>query len=133
MLAPRHLHGGFWLVLICGLLIAFAIAGTPVATADEHVQAQPDQASRLKYVDAPEQLILELYVRDVKRSTAFFEQLGFDVVRKEPTFVELGWDDSRLYLEQLPGQPNPPAIMVANLRIMVSDVDRYWKLCQEMK
>jgi hypothetical protein len=54
-------------------------------------------------------------------------------VRKEPDFVELGWDDSRLYLEQLAGQPAPPTTLVANVRIMVPDVDRYWKLCQEMK
>ncbi len=69
----------------------------------------------------------------MKQSTAFYEQLGFTVVRKEPTFVELGWDDSRLYLEQIAGQAEPPATLVANVRIMVSDVDRYWKLCQEMK
>jgi catechol 2,3-dioxygenase-like lactoylglutathione lyase family enzyme len=87
----------------------------------------------MKYVAANEQLIVELYVRDVKQSTQFYEKLGFTVVRKEPTFVELGWDDSRLYLEQISGQADPPATIVANVRIMVDDVDRYWKLCQELK
>ncbi len=87
----------------------------------------------MKYVEAREQLIVELYVRDVKQSTAFYKQLGFAVIRKEPNFVELGWDDSRMYLEQIPDQKEPPATLVANVRIMVSDVDRYWKLCQEMK
>ena len=87
----------------------------------------------MNYVEAKEQLIVELYVRDVKQSTAFYEKLGFAVIRKEPLFVELGWEDSRLYLEQMPGQGEPPATLVANIRIMVSDVDRYWKLCEEMK
>jgi catechol 2,3-dioxygenase-like lactoylglutathione lyase family enzyme len=122
-----------WPVVIGGLAIAFAIASARFAMADEQTQGQPGKRPHLKYVESPEQLIVELYVRDVKRSTAFYEQLGFDVVRKEPTFAELGWEDSRLYLEQLPGQPEPPATVVANVRIMVSDVDRYWKLCQEMK
>lgn len=87
----------------------------------------------MPYVEASEQLIVELYVRDIKASTAFYERLGFRVVRQEPTFVELGWENSRLYLEQVPGQPPPPATLVANVRIMVPDVDRYWKLCRELK
>jgi catechol 2,3-dioxygenase-like lactoylglutathione lyase family enzyme len=113
-------------------MVSSAIACTRPAIADENSQSQP-KASRMKYVEAAEQLIVELYVRDVKKSTAFFEQLGFTAVRKEPTFVELGWDDSRMYLEQIPGQAEPPATVVANVRIMVDDVDRYWKLCKEMK
>lgn len=128
MIIGRHRHRNLWSAFACGLSVGFGFT-IQLAAADEPAQAQP----RSKYVEAPEQLIVEIYVRDVKRSTAFFEQLGFAVVRSEPTFVELGWDDSRLYLEQLPGQPNPPATIVANIRIMVSDVDRYWKLCQEMK
>jgi len=133
MFIRRHLHRNLWPAFVCGLSGFAFTAGIQLATADEPVQAQSDKSPRSKYVEAPEQLIVEIYVRDVKRSTAFFEQLGFAVVRGEPTFVELGWDDSRLYLEQLPAQPNPPATMVANIRIMVSDVDRYWRLCQEMK
>jgi catechol-2,3-dioxygenase len=101
--------------------------------ADENISQHAAQKTGQPYVGAAEQLIVELYVRNVKQSTAFYEKLGFAVVRKEPTFVELGWDDSRLYLEQIPGQPQPPATLVANVRIMVADVDRYWKLCQELK
>jgi catechol 2,3-dioxygenase-like lactoylglutathione lyase family enzyme len=133
MLISRPPPGRYWQVLVCCLsfLIHTPDTCTRFATADE--QSRPAKTSRIRYVEASEQLIVELYVRDVKQSAAFFEQLGFDVVRKEPTFAELGWDDSRLYLEQLPGQPDPPATVVANVRIMVSDVDRYWKLCQAMK
>ncbi len=104
-----------------------------LATAGEPAANPPAKVAGKKYVEAREQLIVELYVRDVKQSARFYEQLGFKVVRKEPTFVELGWDDSRLYLEQIPGQPEPPATVVANVRIMVSDVDHYWKLCQELQ
>ena len=77
--------------------------------------------------------MVELYVRNIKESTAFYEKLGFKILRGEPTFVELGWESSRLFLEQLPGQPAPPATLVANIRIMVPDVDRYWDLTRQMK
>jgi len=135
MFIRELLHLSLWRAFVCGLSIeiVLAVAGIQLVTAGEPVQALGDKSPRPKYVEAPEQLIVEVYVRDVKRSTAFYEQLGFAVVRREPTFVELSWDDSRLYLEQLPGQPDPPATLVANIRIMVSDVDRYWRLCQEMK
>ncbi len=87
----------------------------------------------MNYVEPNEQLVVELYVRNVKESTALYEKLGFKVLRGEPTFVELGWETSRLFLEQIPGQPAPPATLVANIRIMVPDVDRYWELARQMK
>ena len=135
MLTSRPLYDRFWQFLITslGIVIPCAIACTRLAIADEKVRSQPAKAPGMKYVEATEQLIVELYVRNVKQSTAFYERLGFTVVRKESTFVELGWDDSRLYLEQIPGQADPPTTLIANVRIMVSDVDRYWKLCQELK
>ena len=80
-----------------------------------------------------EQLIVEIYVQDVKQSAAFYERIGFNVIRRDHDFVELGWETSRLYLEQIPGQPAPPKTPVANIRIMVPDVDRYWKECGELK
>ena len=86
----------------------------------------------MKYVKSSEQLVVELYVRSIKESTAFYEKLGFKALRREPTFVELGWEDSRLFLEQLPGQPAPPTTLVANIRIMVPDVDRYWDQCTKL-
>ncbi len=122
-----------WIVIPVGTLaiLCGSLDDSP-ARADD--QAPPPTTHPQKqYVDAAEQMIIELYVRDVQRSTAFYERLGFTAVRKEPTFVELGWDDSRIYLEQIPDQPAPPTTLVANVRIMVADVDRYWTLCQEMK
>ncbi len=61
-----------------------------------------------KYAEANEQLIVEIYVRNLKQSIPFYEQLGFTICREEPGFVELGWGESRLYLEQIPAQPDPP-------------------------
>jgi catechol 2,3-dioxygenase-like lactoylglutathione lyase family enzyme len=86
-----------------------------------------------KYFEADEQLVVELYVQDVKHSAAFYQKLGFKVRRNEPGFVELGWESSRLFLEQIPGQPTPPKSLVANIRIMVPNVDHYWKVCEELK
>src|ERR1700732_5129867 len=71
---------------------------------DEPCPAQAAETSPMKYVKSSEQLVVELYVRSIKESTAFYEKLGFKALRQEPTFVELGWEDSRLFLEQLPGQ-----------------------------
>jgi catechol 2,3-dioxygenase-like lactoylglutathione lyase family enzyme len=135
MLTARCFQGGSWQFLVSGLAVAIAsaIGGNWLALAEDKGPDQPAQTPRKKYVEDAEQLIVELYVRDVKQSTAFYKQLGFTVVRQEPHFVELGWDDSRLYLEQIAGQAEPPATLVANVRIMVGDVDRYWKHCQEMK
>jgi len=135
MIHRRYPHGTPWRLVISriGFITLATIACAKSTIADDSDSAQTAKASRPKYVEASEQLIVELYVRNVKQSTSFYERFGFKVVRKESDFVELGWDDSRLYLEQLPGQPDPPATLVANVRIMVSDVDRYWKLCQEMK
>jgi catechol 2,3-dioxygenase-like lactoylglutathione lyase family enzyme len=112
--------------LLTGVIAAAASKG------DEPTKDQPSQPVT-KYVDSGEQLVVELYVRSVRESAAFYERLGFKTLRKEPTFVELGWENSRLFLEQIRTQPAPPEVVVANIRIMVPDVDRYWKLCEEMQ
>lgn len=116
---------------LVGAVVPFG-AGLAPCSADEPRNAQAGETSPMNYVKSSEQLVVELYVRSVKESTAFYEKLGFKAVRQEPTFIELGWEDSRLFLEQLPGQPAPPATLVANIRIMVPDVDRYWDLCTKL-
>ncbi len=83
------------------------------------------------YVNQGEQLVVALYVRDVKKSSDFYRSYGFEVVRDEGTFMELKWEDARLFLSEVPGTPLPPANPIGNLRVMVPDVDEYWNLAIE--
>jgi catechol 2,3-dioxygenase-like lactoylglutathione lyase family enzyme len=84
------------------------------------------------YVSSNEQLVIEIYVRDLRHSLAFYQQLGFRLLRQEPEFAELAWEDSRLMLEEFKQMPSPPPFPVANIRVMVPDVDEYWALAQRM-
>lgn len=85
-----------------------------------------------KYVESHEQLVVEIYVRSVRQAAGFYEGFGFRALRAEKGFVELGWEESRLFLEEIPDQPEPPERTPANIRIMVPDVDRYWELARSM-
>ena len=46
-----------------------------------------------------DQLIFELYVRDLDASVHFFEQFGFGIHRRQGNFVELVWGPARIFLE----------------------------------
>ncbi|HET6327495.1 MAG TPA: VOC family protein [Planctomycetaceae bacterium] len=120
-------HASLWVLLAIPVLVG--AVHFAAGSADD--PSQPSRSAR--YVEPSEQLIVEIYVQDVKQSAAFYERIGFNVIRRDHDFVELGWETSRLYLEQIPGQPAPPKTPVANIRIMVPDVDRYWKQCGELK
>jgi catechol 2,3-dioxygenase-like lactoylglutathione lyase family enzyme len=80
------------------------------------------------YVEASEQLVVELYVRNIKESCAFYRQFGFEVVRDAGDFVELQWENTRLFLEEIVEAPLPPLDPVGNIRVMVPNVDEYWTL-----
>ena len=93
-----------------------------------------------RYVDSTEQLVTEILVRDIRRSVEFYRRLGFELLRDGGDFVELAWEEHRLFLaepsafhvaEQVP-LPVPPAFPLANVRVMVPDVDRYWNLANEI-
>jgi len=93
-----------------------------------------------RYVDSTEQLVTEILVTDIRRSTEFYRRLGFSLLRDGGDFVELTWEDHRLFLaessafrEAGPGKPPaPPAFPAANVRVMVARVDDYWNLAIEM-
>jgi catechol 2,3-dioxygenase-like lactoylglutathione lyase family enzyme len=93
-----------------------------------------------RYVDPTEQLVSEILVRDIARSIDFYRSLGFEVLREDGDFVELTWEEHRLFLAELsafPEVPMPPAAAVpvfppANVRVMVPDVDRLWALAHEV-
>ncbi|HEX5735256.1 MAG TPA: VOC family protein [Blastocatellia bacterium] len=84
------------------------------------------------YVPPGEQLVVELYVRDIKRSREFYEKLGFEMDRDDGNFLVLKWEDALLFLEEVKDAPPPPAAPVGNIRIMVPDVDSYWELSERI-
>jgi catechol 2,3-dioxygenase-like lactoylglutathione lyase family enzyme len=86
-------------------------------------------------VDSTKQLVTEIVVRNIQRSTRFYRQLGFKVLRDAGDFVELTWEDHQLYIAELSTYheinseeielPYPPKFPIANIRIMVPNVDHY--------
>ena|SRR3989475_57979 len=93
-----------------------------------------------KYVPPTEQLVTEIVVRDIKRSTDFYRHLGFELLRDGGDFVELTWEDHRLFLAELSAFPEiaevelsaPPKFPVANIRVMVPNVDDRWRVANEI-
>jgi catechol 2,3-dioxygenase-like lactoylglutathione lyase family enzyme len=84
------------------------------------------------YVHPGEQLVVVLYVRDIRKSGEFFKTFGFNVVRDEGTFMELRWESSLLFLEEREDGPAPGAYPVGNIRVMVPNVDDYWALAKRL-
>ena len=92
------------------------------------------------YVDSTEQLVTEILVRDIRRSVDFYRRLGFELLRDGGDFVELTWEDHRLFLAEQSAfrdvehavLPAPSALPLANVRVMVPDVDTYWDLTREI-
>jgi catechol 2,3-dioxygenase-like lactoylglutathione lyase family enzyme len=93
-----------------------------------------------RYVEPTEQLVTEIVVRDIRRSTAFYRQLGFSLLRDAGDFVELTWEDHRLFLAEASAfhdfdhveVATPPQFPLANIRVMVPKVDDYWRLAREV-
>ena len=83
------------------------------------------------YVPATRQLVLEVSVRDIKRSLDFYQALGFRVIRVEDHFAEVGWEDSQLFLDERPEYLHG-MVPAGNVRVMVADVDAMWVKCTEM-
>ena len=92
------------------------------------------------YVDPTEQLVCEIVVRDIKRSVAFYRSLGFELLRDDGDFVELTWEDHRLFLAEIsafqgvgPAERVQPAeFPAANVRVMVPNVDDCWKVAGDV-
>ena len=66
--------------------------------------------------------------------------MGFELLRDAGDFVELTWDDHRFYLAELSAFPEvgaielpaPPKFPLANIRVMVPDVDDRWRVANEI-
>jgi catechol 2,3-dioxygenase-like lactoylglutathione lyase family enzyme len=93
-----------------------------------------------RYVPPTAQLVVEIVVRNIQRSTEFYCRLGFKLLRDGGDFVELTWEDHRLFLAELSAfhgaeqveLPTLPKFPLANVRVMVPNVDDYWKLANEI-
>jgi catechol 2,3-dioxygenase-like lactoylglutathione lyase family enzyme len=92
------------------------------------------------YVASTEQLVTEILVRDIRKSIDFYLRLGFQLLRDGGDFVELTWEGHRLFLAERSAfhgvehvkLPSAPPFPLANVRVMVPDVDRYWALTREI-
>ncbi len=83
-------------------------------------------------VDIGEQLVVVLYVRDIKDSSQFYRNLGFEIAREEGTFMELRWQEAQLFLEERQDAPPPRSHPVGNIRILVANVDDYWAISKKI-
>ena len=93
-----------------------------------------------RYVDPTEQLVTEIVVRDIQRSASFYRLLGFLLLRDGGDFVELTWENHRLFLAQPSAfheVDRVESLVVsqfprANVRVMVPNVDDYWTRANEI-
>ena len=93
-----------------------------------------------RYVDPTEQLVTEIMVRDIKRSTEFYQRLGFALLRDDGGFVALTWEEHQLFLDERSAGSEgdqaalsaPQQFPPANIRVMVPNVDDYWRLAQDL-
>jgi catechol 2,3-dioxygenase-like lactoylglutathione lyase family enzyme len=96
--------------------------------------------AKSRYVDPTEQLVTEVVVREIKRSVAFYRSLGFELLRDAGDFVELTWEDHRLFLTEISAfqgvEPEevvqPAEFPVVNVRVMVPNVADCWKVTSEV-
>jgi catechol 2,3-dioxygenase-like lactoylglutathione lyase family enzyme len=77
------------------------------------------------YVSAVEQLVVEVYVRNLDRALDFYRSLGFEIVSRKAGFVAVTWEGHQLFLDERPHYEPPPSPQ-ANVRVMVPDVDAWW-------
>jgi catechol 2,3-dioxygenase-like lactoylglutathione lyase family enzyme len=78
------------------------------------------------YVPATEQLVVEVYVRSLDRAIEFYRDLGFQLHGRKGGFATVTWEQHRLFLDEQPHH-EPPAAPQANVRVMVPDVDAWWR------
>ena len=83
------------------------------------------------YVPATEQLVVEVYVRNLDRAVEFYRRLGFEVMGRKGGFAAVAWEGHRLFLDERPHDA-PPPLPQANVRVMVPDVDAWWRRATEM-
>lgn len=84
------------------------------------------------YVPSTDQLAVEIFVRDIAASTAFYTSFGFEVVGDKGTFVAMVWEGHKIFLDERSDLPPVADLPQANVRVMVPDVDEHWRRAQDL-
>ena len=79
-----------------------------------------------------EQLVVEVIVRDLERSLAFYTVLGFTLERRDGGFAALRWGARWLFLDERSDLPALQGPARANVRIITPDVDEVWANVQTL-
>ncbi|HVX41349.1 MAG TPA: VOC family protein [Gemmatimonadaceae bacterium] len=79
-----------------------------------------------------DQLVLEIVVREMDRSLAFYTALGFTLERRDAGFAALRWGSRWLFLDERADLPAAAGPSRANVRVLTPDVDRVWALAQSL-
>lgn len=79
-----------------------------------------------------EQLVVEIMVRDLDRSLAFYTELGFTLERRDDGFASLRWGARWLFLDQRSDLPALTGPARANVRILTANVDQVWATAQTL-
>lgn len=79
-----------------------------------------------------EQLVVEVIVRDLDRSLAFYSALGFTLERRDGGFAALQWGARWLFLDQRSDLPALHGPARANVRILTPNVDEIWATVQAL-
>lgn len=77
-------------------------------------------------------LVVEVMVRDLDASLAFYAALGFELERRSDGFAVLRWGGRQLFLDERQDLSALAGPERANLRIMVPDVDAMWDKAREL-
>ena len=79
-----------------------------------------------------DQLVVEIFVRDLDRSLAIYTALGFTLDRRDGTFAALSWEGREFFLDQRADLAPARGPTWANVRILVRDVDAAWANAQKL-
>lgn len=82
--------------------------------------------------DLGDQLVLEIFVRDLDRSLAMYTALGFSLERRDGHFAALCWEGQEFFLDHRPDMVAASGPTRANVRILVQDVDAVWAHVQRL-
>lgn len=73
-----------------------------------------------------DQLVVEIFVRDLDRSLAVYTALGFTLERRDGSFAALSREGQEFFLDQRSDLPPLSGPVRANVRILVPNVDAVW-------